>query len=170
MTQFVKKRPRAVSVIGWCCIVVGICEVASDIHSIWNIWNYMPEPVGATTSQQLSDLDKFNSKVVPLIAVIGVFLDGLQVIAGAYLLKLRAWARTTIEVVAWIQILVLAVGPILGFIYIACFTTGLTEWPGMLLSNFLFLALSCAWITTWYGLVIYFLRSKKVRAAFATPP
>lgn len=105
-----------------------------------------------------------------LAALLQFGLAGASFLAGIGLLRLRAWARTTIEVIAWLEILLCAVGPMLHFVYILCFTNVLAEWSGAITTMFGFLALMCGMVGLVNGLIIYFLRSKKVRVAFATPP
>jgi hypothetical protein len=145
---------------------VGVWGVVSDIHGIWNFLNHTTEPTGTATDPLMTEIESFNSKFGLLLIITGTMFDVVQVIAGAFLLQLRVWARTALEVVAWSQILILAIGPMLRAIYLACFTNTLADWsPEFIKSTFLILGLSCVWACLLYGPIIYFLRSQKVREA-----
>lgn len=168
MNQSIKKRPTAVTVIGWICIAVGLGGMICDG---WNILRWILEPATAVSGKSMAWLDALNSKLFVWVVFMDAICSLVECVAGAYLLKLRAWARITIEVVAWIDILVFVVAPIFQCIYVVCFTDLFRDWPTAgIMQVMLFAAILCGWLGIVNGLIIYFLRSKKVRDAFASPP
>ncbi|MBI5818750.1 MAG: hypothetical protein HZA88_07165 [Verrucomicrobia bacterium] len=168
MNQSIENRPKAVTVIGWFCIAVGLWGMICDG---WNISRWILEPATAVSSKSMAWLDALNSKLFVWVMFIDAICSLVECIAGAYLLKLRAWARITIEVVAWIDILFFVVAPMFEYIYIVCFTGVFGDRSAAaIMPVMLFAAVSCGWMGTVNGLIIYFLRSKKVRDAFASPP
>lgn len=168
MNHSIEKRPTVVTVIGWICIAAGLWEMTRDC---WNISRWILEPATAVSGQSMAWLNALNSKLAVWVMFIDAICSLVGCIAGAYLLKLRAWARTTIEVVAWIDILVFVVAPMFYCSYIVCFTDVFRDWPtAAIMQVMLFAAISYGWLGTVNGLIIYFLRSKKVRDAFASPP
>ena len=169
MTQSITKRPRAISVIGWFCIVVGCC---GTFVALCHIWNGTPIPPSDADKQRgydnlcytwvLWDKD-FNS--VCSIA---------ELIAGVYLLKLRNWARMTIEVVCWLEILVVPVGTMVAIVWSVYHNplalqslADLSAWP--MITVLAFLVVLCATRAAVNGAIIYYLRSKQVGDAFASP-
>lgn len=169
MTPLIKKRPVAITVIGWFCILVSLWELGRDIYGILDLWNGAPPSGTGTSNPLMTDAAAFNSRFGPALLVMKTILDGGQVIAGAYLLRLRAWARTVLETILWTEILLLAIAPMVRAIYIACFTNMMDEFQSFKTPMLGFLALLCAWVCLLDGLIIYFLRSKKVRDAVAPP-
>jgi len=169
MTEFVKKRPTAISVIGWYCIVFSSYWV---IASILNVSHWLLEPPPKTT-HQLSVIDSFWDFIFFCMMNIDSICCIVQIIAGIYLLKLRPWSRTTIEVISWLEILFHV---IMAMVF-AVFTLPCQD-PGGLAALFLAKVRPTALFWTFKftalavvnGIIIYFLRSKKVRDAFATPP
>lgn len=164
MTESVKKRPTAVTVIAWFWFLSGCWSALASVVSFWS------EPPSESLVNQAA-------KDVPLLAVVyrHYTLAALSqfayaaayIVAGIGLLRLRAWARTTVEVIAWVEILFYSVGPILHFIYTYYFTGALAEWSGGIAKMPGFLVLLCGVVAVVNGLIIYFLRSKKVREAVA---
>lgn len=168
MSQSIEKRPTAVTVIGWICIAVGLWGVICDG---WNISRWILEPATAVSSKSMAWLDALNSKLFVWVMFMDAICSLVECVAGAYLLKLRVWARITIEVVAWIDILVFVVLPMFYWSYMFCFTDLLRDWPTAgIMRVMLFAAILYGWLGIVNGLIIYFLRSKKVRDAFASPP
>lgn len=168
MNQSIKKRPTAVTVIGWFCIAAGLWGVT---YGGWNISRWILGPATAVSGQSMTWLDALNSKLFVWVMFMDAICCLVGCIAGAYLLKLRMWARTTIEVVAWIEILLFVVLPMSQYIYMVCFTDAFRDWPtAAIMRVLLFVAIFYGWLGTVNGLIIYFLRSKKVRDAFASPP
>ncbi|MBM3888507.1 MAG: hypothetical protein FJ388_05200 [Verrucomicrobia bacterium] len=148
MKQFSRKRPTAVTVIGWLCIVGGSIAV---LETIWNIRDSLPQPF-----------------LNLLAAAVFLLLGVVNLIAGVYLLRLRAWARTAIEVVCCVEIFVFSLGPILWGAYVIGFERLLAGWSAQAKTIMCAsLALQCAVPAVVNGIIIYFLRSKKVRDAFA---
>ena len=131
---------------------------------------WMLEPAAAVPVEESFSLGALNARLGALTLVIDAICSAVDFIAGVYLLQLRAWARVTIEANAWIYILVGTLCPMLNCIYTIFFTSAFADlsttaiMPGLLVFG-----LGCAWRGVVNGLIICFLRSQKVRDAFASP-
>lgn len=169
MTQFTNERPKAVSVIGWFCIVFGSFWL---LASIWNVTHWLLEPPPKVTIQR-SGLDMFWDFIFFCMWNIDSICCVLQIIAGIYLLKLRPWTRSTIEVISWLGIIFHGT---LAVLFVLCTLPGrdadeFTAWvtqkirPTAIFLTFRFTVLAVV-----NGFIIYILRSKKVRDALAKPP
>ena len=151
MKQFIEKRPTAVSVIGWFWIIVGGFLALASISAVQQ---------GSPDESLLNELAKGS----PLLAmeerhyILKAFfmfaVGDVGVIFGICFLRLYAWARTALEVVSWLCIALFTANVILAFFFMGV----------SFLTAIIFIAGS-AFFWAPLGLVIYFLRSRKVREA-----
>jgi hypothetical protein len=149
----VNKRPKSVAVIGWIFIVVGISALVSR-----------------------GDELIFFGLIIPFMWRLKLFLEvALAVVAlvgGIYFLKLRAWARTALEVACWVFV-VYAIGfQILGGLHLVGEFSKVadvegTSGPGatQVVSIAAWLALCAAIVLAPAVVIIAFLRGKTIREA-----
>lgn len=102
------ERPQPVTVIGWVWIVIGILRVLASVFGLlaWKFGGLRETLAGSGPS--------FLSAFVPAVPlrlafhnfaaalVLQLATGVLFLYAGAGLLRLRAWARSVIEIVCWI--------------------------------------------------------------------
>jgi hypothetical protein len=95
----VASRPTSVTVIGWLTVGVGVASILSAAGALLvtsAMPPFTPEP---DTSGIYFPNWPFEHMVALSICQVGV--ASIALISGAGLLRLRAWARTTVEVLAW---------------------------------------------------------------------
>ena len=105
------QRPTCITVIGWLWIIIGIyMAVGGLMISLFYYSSFRP-----AMSTGSSEVPLF-IKLFPLIIVIQVNVGALAFVAGRNFLKLRPWARTTLEVLSWLG-LTYVIGVLIIWIY-----------------------------------------------------
>ena len=101
-------RPTGVSVISWVWIVLGGFMGFSAIMALLAS-SFMPQvPSSAEFDSQMPasfGLMMSVFRYFDLIALLQLAVAVLAVVAGTQLLKLRSWARTTLEALSWLSLL-----------------------------------------------------------------
>jgi len=89
-----QKRPTCVSVIGWAWIIIGVNLFLSCVLglSAWLMIGAMSE----------TELDRPFFRILPLICVLLLAMAVSGLVAGVHFLRLKAWARTVLEVLTWL--------------------------------------------------------------------
>ena len=151
MKQFIEKRPTAVSVIGWFWIIVGGFLAWASIIAVQQ---GPPDESLLNEIAKGSPLAAMEERHYIFKALFMFTVGDLAIIFGICFLRLYDWARTALEVVSWLCITLLAANMILGFFYVG---------GSFYAAIFLITVSAFFWVPL--GLVIYFLRSKKVRDA-----
>jgi len=138
-------RPTALLVVAWLWIMMGIFTSA---------------PVGAMAlSIALVQIETAMFGYYLILLMIVTFLVGMFcIIAGFYLLKLRAWARTSLEVLSWLYSILIVCDLIL---WLRGFTFLEDEDRGSLGAEIISTAI---WAAVFAACII-FLRKKSVREA-----
>lgn len=114
MNAVQKKRPTSVTVIGWIFIAGAILMILSGGMG-FAAFSFMKQsaggvpPVPEDIPGQLRVM-KFVFQHFELIAMVQVALGIFVIIASIQFLRLRRWARTALEVIAW-----------LGLVYVVTF-------------------------------------------------
>ena len=143
VATFTEPRPTAVTVVAWTWIVLGTFFASALFN--------LPLLLRAD-----------DSGIAPVwvlsLQLVAQFVGGvLGVIGGINLLKLRAWARTVLEVLTWALVV-----EIVGFVAFAALSFGLVI--GAVMAGF---------AGVLYGIGLYFLlralRSQRVKAAVGAP-
>jgi len=106
------KRPTSVSVIGWLWIGIAILALLANGGAL--VFHLIEEqPV--SQDMPAADADERGSRQeadllfrhMPIIASFMVALAVYTVVAASYFLKLRSWARTSLEAVSWVGLVLL---------------------------------------------------------------
>jgi hypothetical protein len=102
------KRPRSVTVIAWVWIITGVLMVVSSVVLLlaYTMVKKMAagQPFPPAMPAELEAL-------LPLFGHVGLSISiqlasaVITLVAGIAFLKLRAWARTTIEAICWLSLL-----------------------------------------------------------------
>lgn len=160
-----ESRPTSVTVIGWAWIIIGgAMLLAASLGLVVTASN--PAPIPAEDSSSPVPFAGMWAYIVPLAFVqLGVGVIGL--VAGIRLLALEAWARTVLEVLSGLLILVLvsmALGWIRYFLSLGGDEAGesfgiMFPIVGVFMVGFYGAPL---------GLMIYHLRSDKLREAVSS--
>ena len=107
MKDTIKKRPTSITVIGWLSIVIAGLTIISTIIGLafFILIQQMgagipPVPEEIPVPFKLSCIIYRN--FIPLV-VAQIAFATFVLIAGIQFLKLRAWARTALEVVCWLN-------------------------------------------------------------------
>lgn len=98
------QRPTSMTVIGWLAVGFGILAVLSGVLGL-TISLLVPELNQGPPPSDMPAPFRLMSRLFNffwVLAAIQVFGAALMIAAGAGLLRLKAWARTTIEVFAWL--------------------------------------------------------------------
>lgn len=93
--MFQEQRPTCVTVIGWAWIVLGSLMVVSSIMAGFvqlTMWDEFGRGGGAP----------FPFSMLPLLIVVQLAVAVGGVVSGVAFLRLKAWARTVLEVLAWL--------------------------------------------------------------------
>lgn len=165
MTESVKKRPTAVTVIAWFCIIVGCWGTIVTACQVWN----GPPPAPADSDEQFG-FGRLNYPLMLWMKDFQSVCSIVELIAGVCLLKLHAWARAAIEVVSWLEILIQYILPVIGAVWTICYyprvrhmLADLSAWSVTITFGLFIFQLAMGAAVN--GAIIYYLRSKKVREA-----
>lgn len=103
-------RPASVSVVSWIWITSGIFTVVSGVLGI-ELMSGLPERMPRTgLPQQVTAAVAVMTDLSPYLiwlTLVQMAASVFAVIAGVYYLKLRAWARGTLELLTWLSLAVL---------------------------------------------------------------
>jgi hypothetical protein len=160
-------RPKAVSVIGWTCLILSLLRFFTDLVG-WLLWTFggLREAVsrllpyvrlGPGDPRLPYGLFFLNfGRIVVVQGLVAAFVA----VVSYNLLRLRAWARTALEVILWIGLVVVA-GLNVGF---------LVAWSSspnpVLRSRFVEVVVAALIAGGLFGPTIWFLRRPDVRHAF----
>jgi hypothetical protein len=109
MESLTKKKPASVTAIGWVFIVSAILMILSGVFGfiayrfIQQMGVIMPPPMSEEILVPFRILTSF-LKYFGLLAFSQIIFAIFILIASIQFLKLRAWARTALEVVSWLSL------------------------------------------------------------------
>lgn len=162
------KRPTAVAVIGWAWIVLG------GLACVGVVWGGLMFGMVTSIAREDPPPDEM-AWFFPLVGAVLVAEAGigiLGIVAGAHFLKMRAWARTCLEVLSWLMVIGMAaytVFFIVMFWYMESRATAQFDEPKALsLMRYAMPVMACVMMgafATPFVFMIRGLRSAKVRAA-----
>ncbi len=166
------KRPGSITAVAWITIVIGISGVLSSgmfwliclIGILSNLEGFLSS-ISADTSA-IPQTIKYIILLHELIQFVAFAVCIFITIAGIYFLKLRAWARTGLEIVSWSIIIFMVGYGIFAFLigWLGLIPRGNTSPVAVVIVvNMAVLILLINGIPL--GLNIWFLRSKTVREA-----
>jgi len=105
-------RPTALLVVAWLWIIIGIFTIAFGVCVAFQtiqIHNILDEmDVTNPMTERIPDFDNPLLEVLHIayVTMFVVFALGVfMVISGFYLLKLRAWARLSLEILSWLGLI-----------------------------------------------------------------
>ena len=94
-------RPAAVTVIGWCAVVLGVLTILSGVMGLF-VAGVLPAleevPVDISIAFPPWLFEHWTD-----LSIAQIVLAVVVVIAGVGFLQLRPWARTAIEVLTWLS-------------------------------------------------------------------
>lgn len=166
------RRPLGLSVVGWMWIITGI------LLAFFIVAGAVVAPVIRSTVQSIYgpigkvwQLDRYSVWVV----VGHLLLAAASILAGAYLLKRRPWARAAVEILTWVtSVYVIGLGYYLTVVWLTVVEEFLD--PGTAWLRLLYKAgggLFCTALTIALlvplVIMIRYLRGKGVRAAMKKP-
>ena len=156
------KRPTAVTAIGWFWIIAGALMIVVGVITLWHAALMQSQHKGVVTIDGAAAM--IRRFVYFFTGVLQSTVGVAVMVMGNAFLRLRKWARTALEVFSWVGLAYTTVN--IG-IYVSTlfFVKGNALLHGILLAVIAGI-LYCVPL----GFTIYFLRSKKVRDAVATPP
>lgn len=177
METLAKKRPTSVTVIGWIYIAVAALMIlvgAMSFMSFTAIRDMEGKGFRIVIDNLAAPFKAISAifQYFDLLAVSQILLGIFLVIASIEFLELHAWARTALEILSWLG-LILVVGS--GIFWVICWISitasasmpgGTARLPGM--SNLVGLAVGTAITAVWalpLIVVIKFLRGKTIRDA-----
>ena len=176
MNAIQKKRPTSVTVIGWIFIAGAILMILSGgmgfaaFTFMQQMGEEMP-PFPEEAPFQFSVMEVIFQHF-GLIAIVQVALAVFIIIASIQFLRLRRWARTALEVVAWLGLLYLVsfgIFWVVSWIGITSNIPSTEEAPGLFPMFNIFGAIMGSVITLFWAaplvVIIIFLRKKTIREA-----
>jgi hypothetical protein len=162
MADFTEKRPTSVSVIGWFWIIVGSFMAFSGIvASLASIFQ-RPRGFPRDTNAGFGVFDFVFGHFV-FFAIAQVLVGAVAITAGAHFLRLRAWARTMLEVIAWLGLV-----NVIGWIVVLQFDAishGGERGAFHSIVRIVMGIMLMAFYGVPLGVIVHFLRSPKVRGA-----
>ncbi len=96
--MYQEKRPTCVTVIGWAWIIIGGLMCLSAGMALFST-------IMITTMMQEEQDAPLIFYIFPLLAIVQIGIGSLGVVAGIQFLKLKAWARSALEVLTWLFLL-----------------------------------------------------------------
>jgi hypothetical protein len=93
--MYQEKRPTCVTVIGWAWIIIGGLMCLSAIMALFS----------SVMIREMSQTDPnipFIFKIFPILAIVQVCIAVIGLISGINFLKLKAWSRSTLEILTWL--------------------------------------------------------------------
>lgn len=158
-------RPTCVTVIGWFWIVVGGLTVLSGIMGlvvmplVLSRMRQTPFPSGVEIPWVFRHLISLSLLQLVVAAVL--------ITAGIQLLRLRPWARTVLEIAAWLSLAyILGLGAFMGINIWGFPAVGMPTQEKVIAS--VMGTIVIALYSGTFGLIIRFLRSRRVREAMRT--
>ncbi len=177
MDALAPERPRAVTIVGWIWLVLAVLRFLNGIFGlvVWNVGGLdRGLPFLALRSSQLRiqvlGLETWMG-YAPEILVVQVLVAGTICWAAYDLLRLKAWARTTIEAASWLGILLAAAAG--AYVFTAAAKIA-QETPAE--AEAIRMAGAAAWVfvgllgAAFFGTTIYLLRRPAVGRAFEPAP
>ncbi len=157
------KRPICVTVIGWVWIIISGMMIFPAIMALLTL--FVMGDMAQPDHQICEDIPAI-AKFFPLLIIGQGGLSTLTFISGVYFLKLRAWARSVLEVLTW-TLLIFVIGN--GIIWVASWyssTSGASL--GFTILGIIMGITVSAIVGTLLGILLKFLRSQEVRDAMIT--
>ena len=99
--ETIAKRPRSVTVIGWISIVFAVSTILSNGWGIWEGSQGQIEVTPIPSEIPAAWVFKLVVENYGILRYLGLALAMLILIAGIEFLRLRAWARTVLEIYYW---------------------------------------------------------------------
>lgn len=152
-----EQRPTCVTVIGWAWIVIGILMCISAVMAVL---------ISSMMMDVLRDQPDvpFIIELFPLLFAVQLVVGVLGIFAGVHFLRLRTWARTTLEVLSW-SLLVLLVGFLVLWMINWLSMAARHGGDGFALMGAVVGLLSTALYVVPLGIMLRYLRGPKVREA-----
>jgi hypothetical protein len=176
MTDIRKKRPTAITIIGWIFIVTAILMIFSSVIA-FIAFSYMKQiaeempPIAEELPNQFRIIRIFFQHF-GILALLQVAFAIFVLMASLYFLQLRRWARTALEIVAWLG-LVYVVG--FGIFWVASWINITSSFPVPEVSsgpppmfNIIGATMGCVVTVVWAApliIIIIFLRGKSIKDA-----
>ncbi len=157
MKLFIEKRPTAVSVIGWFWIIVGFFTALASVASL------LQDPPSESLIQEMAKDSPVMARALRhyFVGALLQFVVGqVFIFSGIGFLRLRAWARTALEVVSWLVVVFFAAIMVDVLVMMHTYLK-----DGALPCGVIGCVLGSAFYFGPVGLMLYFLRSRKVREA-----
>ncbi len=167
MTEVKTTRPTSVTVISWFWIIVGIIMVFSALMgALAFMWTRQIPDHQLTTSPSNYQFEYFSFLLRHFLklAILQIIIASVSITAGINFLRLRSWARTALELLSWLCLIL-----VLSFAFF-----WILEWSMKMLGTpsqkFSILSLFMnVFFIVFYSIplivIIRFLRSKPVRTA-----
>jgi len=163
--MYQEKRPTCVTVIGWAWIIIGGLMLFGSVMAL----------IGSSMMTQLAQSDEpapFFIKIFPSIAIIEMGFGILGIVSGIHFLKLKASARSALELLTWLLLIL-----ILGFM-VFWFFNWLTfpsqnSPPGFRIMGIVMGVINTAIFAVPLIIMLKYLRGRKVKDAIksaAEPP
>jgi hypothetical protein len=106
MTDYNRTTPTCVTVIGWFWIIIGVLMAFSGLMGAlaFTSMSQIPHSHIKTHSTEFfqSGVFSFVFHHLVIFAILQVCIAILSIIAGINFLRLRAWARATLEILSWL--------------------------------------------------------------------
>jgi hypothetical protein len=156
----VSTRPTSLSVVAGGWIAVGSLQVLGSLNWFVDLIRFQ---IAAATHRIPADFARQTQWMVVAgyaFAIVSLAFTGFTVVSAAQLLRMRSWARTSLEVISWFQLaLALAGGLWFAFGFAAFFgSSGIGGWLAVPLAMFSITA-GLLFVSLWL------LRSDAVRSA-----
>ena len=106
MTDYNRTTPACVTVIAWFWIIIGVLMAFSGLMGAlaFTLMSQIPHSHIKTHSTEFfqSSVFLFVFRHIVIFAILQIFIAILSIIAGINFLRLRAWARTILEIISWL--------------------------------------------------------------------
>lgn len=155
--MFQEKRPTCVSVIGWVWIILGVLMCFSAAMAI------LSSIVIGDMAHNDPDTP-FIFKIFPLVAVVQIIVAVIGLVSGINFLKLKAWARSILEILTWAMILFVIGFSGFAFFYIYS-TSSLQPSFGFGILELIFMIVIIGTYGVPLGIMLKYLKGEKVRSA-----
>jgi len=168
------KRPMSVTVIGWIWIGLGTLMLLGSMMAL-AMFLVLVRPhfeSGGAESRldKLPWFGRFFLRKVELFAAVQAGLAIFVMVSGRFFLKLRSWARTSLEAVSWLGLVyVVGFGIFFGITFIRTFASGEVQGgpPFVFIAIVvpIMLVVTVGVYAVPLGVIIWFLRGETIRGA-----
>lgn len=103
-TRFIEKRPTSISIIGWLWIILGTWMLFSGMVGFL-AFQFQSKAEGYQRVLQGPGMAAMMFRHFTAIASVQACVAIVGIVAGIQFLRLRAWARTVIEIMSWLGLI-----------------------------------------------------------------